>query len=260
MHEDAGSLGLAFCPPAVVLVNVPVQPDGVIRVTAKQLAAAVATVVTPAGVCMTASDPWVTAGHRLVRVIAYTAPAGIPHGDLGSYAYCEEQASIEGVPAPSWSDPRVTTTLQRPFAAGSSCLERRTCHVLQSGSTLVIADAATAKMQLYGTVSRIWALYGCLLSISPRDFSVPYDKGMVDTSVWNEFSCVGMWRSLPRDAKLERYSQLACRELAFFCYCHDLEFFRTAVLPGLRARLPSSRNCLDCWMAGVRGRELVETW
>ncbi|GIL81152.1 hypothetical protein Vretifemale_10059 [Volvox reticuliferus] len=259
-HEDAGSLGLAFCPPAVVLVDVPVQPDGLIRVTAKQLAAAVATVVTPAGVGMTASDPWVAAGHRLVRIIAYTAPAGIPRGDLGCYMHCEEQAAVKGVPAPSWSDPRVTTALQRPFPAGSSCLERRTCHALQPGSNLVIADAATAKMQLYGTVSRVWALYGCLLGISPRDHPIPYDKSMDDTSVWNEFSCVGSWMSLSRDAKLERYSQLACRELAFFCYCHDPEFFRTAILPGLRARLPSSRNCLDCWMAGVRGRELVETW
>ncbi|GIL50497.1 hypothetical protein Vafri_6636 [Volvox africanus] len=161
-YEDADTLGLAFCPPAVVLGNVPVQPDGSIHVTAKQLAAAVAAVVTPAGMGMTASDPWVAAGHRLVRVIAYTAPAGIPHGDLGSYTYCEEKAAVEGVPAPSWSDPCVTTALQRPFPAGSSCLERRTCHVLQPGSNLVIADAATAKIQLYGTVPRVSTAHASL--------------------------------------------------------------------------------------------------
>jgi hypothetical protein len=61
-------------------------------------------------------------------------------------------------------------------------------------------------------------------------------------------------------AKVERYSELACRELAFFCFCHDPAFFREYVLPCLRSRLPSSRCLLDNWMAGVRGEELVEAW
>lgn len=71
-----GTLGLAFCPPALVLPNVPVGPQGVVHVTAEQLAAAVKAAVAPAGVHLSPDDPWVAGGHRIVRLIAYTAPAG----------------------------------------------------------------------------------------------------------------------------------------------------------------------------------------
>ena len=74
--QDVSTLGLAFCPPSVLLANVPVGADGVVRLAPEQLAAAVAAAVGPAGVPMSSSDPWVAAGHRVVRLIAYTAPAG----------------------------------------------------------------------------------------------------------------------------------------------------------------------------------------
>ncbi|GLC67679.1 hypothetical protein PLESTF_000590000 [Pleodorina starrii] len=237
MQQPAGTLGLAFCPPAVVLPNVPVGPDGVVHLTAEQLAAAVAGVIAPTGVRMSAADPWVSAGHRLVRLIAYTAPAGIAAADLGTYAHCEERAAVEGVPKPSWTDPRVTTALQRPFPAGSACLERRTCHALQPGSDLVIADAATAKLQLYGTLPKVWSLYGSLLSMAPQSPVMPYFHD--GASLWSQFSCVGGWFGLS-----SRHQPLV----------------RSALLPRLRWRLPSSRNFLDSWLAGLRGRQLVDTW
>ncbi|PNH04772.1 Actin-binding protein F [Tetrabaena socialis] len=186
----------AECAPA----NVPIDSEGNIRLSSEQLSAAMAATT---GLAPSGTGSWVAAGHRLVRVVAYTPPAAIPASLFGGLSYCEASAVVEG-PQAERGDVRVDAALQRPFPAGSACVER------------------SPVVPCFGDGAKLWA----------------------------EFS----------SAKVQHYSQLACRELAFFCYCHDPSFFRTAVLPSLQLRLPSYQCCLDAWMAGSRGRQLLSVW
>ena len=70
--------------------------------------------------------------HNPCAFLCLKHPGG-PASVFGSHAYCEARTAVEGAPAPSWSDPRVTTALQRPFPAGSACLERRCAACASAG-------------------------------------------------------------------------------------------------------------------------------
>lgn len=84
---DVGTVALGFCPPALVIPNVPAtldeqpqqqqQPAGTasatVRLAPEQLAAAVTAATRGLGL---PEGSWLAAGYRVVRLVAYTAPAG----------------------------------------------------------------------------------------------------------------------------------------------------------------------------------------
>ena len=87
------------------------------------------------------------------------------------------------------------------------------------GAQFGISDLATAKFEIYDTLSKVFNL---LLTLSGRD------------EVVQKFSFILKWDQLSTEEKLAQYDKHASHELNFFVYKRDKKFFDSIVVPFLK--------------------------
>jgi len=223
--SPTSSLGLLFCPKALVIPNVQVDPTtGIAHVPAEVLSQ------------LRGQAHW-WEGLRLVRVVATSARSG-----AAAEALLPLQAAAGAAGRPVGAEQVVGAMLERPFGAGTPCMEILSSTGLPPGKTLVIADSGSAKLRLVGSLGAAWSLFGALLGA---------DAGRNDPCEqqhYATFKFIGQWGGLSLEAKQKYYMEHACRELDFFLLHHDFPLFSSWVLPLLRSRLPTTSTFLDEWM------------
>ncbi len=92
---------------------------------------------------------------------------------------------------------------------------------LGKGEKLVVQDAASAKVESYGSLRRLYTLY---LALSSNE-------------QLSEFSFILDWPAKTPEEKRELYSKHACHELNYFVHRRDPEFFQEVVRPYLENKL-----------------------
>ena len=98
------------------------------------------------------------------------------------------------------------------------------------GDKFDIDDLATAKFEIYDTLSKV---YGLLQTLSGQNFVV------------EDFNFILKWEHLSVEDKLAKYDKYASHELNFFVYKKDRNFFDSVVAPFLRNK--KEKTFLDHW-------------
>jgi len=183
---------LAFLPkPAPVLANLRPDADGVVRVPRADLGP----------------------GH-LVHVIAT---------DAETTAY----RSLALEPAPL--EPR-DVRLREGLPADAHVAEQRRVEVVPGGTTALVEDPATARLELYDSLADVFGLYATL-------------DASGDLAAWRVLLD---WPALTREEKLARYDELACHELHLFVHEKDPAFFEEVLRPYLANK--TAKTFMDRWL------------
>ena len=108
--------------------------------------------------------------------------------------------------------------------------EERRVEGVAAGTTLVVEDLRSGKLELVDTIARA---HQVLLALGAPD-------------TLREFSFLTHWHTLDETTRRARYSKYACHELHLFLYFRDREFFDRVVAP----YLPHKRHktFLDRWL------------
>jgi hypothetical protein len=110
--------------------------------------------------------------------------------------------------------------------------ERKEVAILDAGETLEIADLATARVETYDTIGRVFGLYRTLSGLATLD----------------AFAFLCRWPSLSDEEKRSRYSEFACHELHVFLARKDPDFFKTVVQPYLKNK--KDKTFIDHYLVG----------
>ncbi|MEZ6184492.1 MAG: hypothetical protein R3F62_05705 [Planctomycetota bacterium] len=155
-------------------------------------------------------------GHTLVRAVAVD-PRGVAAGEV----------ALPDAPLP-------TKDLRQllDFDAATPYAQRREVDVLQAGERLVIEDLATADMERYDTLRRVF----------------DYFLAQGGAPELAEFEFLLRWPQLSQDEQRERYGKYACHELHLFLFRKDPRFFDGVVRSYLQNKL--HKTFLDRWLLG----------
>lgn len=123
--------------------------------------------------------------------------------------------------------------LLRALPADAHITQRRQIDPCRAGETVVIQNAATAKIHIVDTVGRAHAY---LLSLG------------ADTTL-REFEFVTRWHELDEARRGELYSKYACHELNLFLYFRDRPYFNRVITPYLAQK--RVQTFLDRWLLGA---------
>jgi len=120
--------------------------------------------------------------------------------------------------------------------------EQKRVELVEGGETAVVEDLATASVEPYDSLERVWRLY---LTLS----------GNPDLK---EFEFILRWPKLSAEEKRELYSKNACHELHFFLYQKDRPFFDEVVRPYLANKM--HKTFLDEWLLGMDLARHLDPW
>ena len=181
-HDSAAFVSLDFlAAPAVVIANLRPDAHGLIRVPRGELGAAQL-------VRVTVVDPALTSSAELAL-----AENDAAHRDL---------------------------RLRRALDAARHFAEDRRVSGAAAGTTLVVDDVRSGKLELVDTVARA---HQVLLTLG-------------GDATLREFAFVAQWHTLDDATRRSRYSKYACHELHLFLHAKDPEFFTRVVRPYLTSK------------------------
>jgi len=120
--------------------------------------------------------------------------------------------------------------------------EQKQISVVPVGGSLVIADLASSKVELYDTLRKVYGLYVTLSA----------------DATLQEFGFINDWAKLTPAQKQEKYSKYACHELNFFLYKKDRAFFDKAIQPYLKNK--KDKTFLDYWLIGDDLSAYLQPW
>jgi hypothetical protein len=114
--------------------------------------------------------------------------------------------------------------------------------VLTAGQSLTLPDLATARLEAYDSVAKLYRLYSTL----SKDATLA------------EFGFVQEWPKLTPEEKRAKYSKYACHELSFFLSKKDPGFFENVIVPHLRNK--KAKTFLDHWLLGEDLKAYLNPW
>ena len=120
--------------------------------------------------------------------------------------------------------------------------EQKRITALEKDGKLTIADAASAKMEIYDDLASVHRLY-CTLS---------------GDATLAEFAFITNWPKLAPEKKRELYSKYACHELNFFLARKDAAFFDAVVKPYLANK--KDKTFLDRYLTGEDLSAYLAPW
>lgn len=123
--------------------------------------------------------------------------------------------------------------LLRALPADAHMTQRRQIDPLRTGETVVIHDAATAKIHIVDTVERA---HSYLLALGADD-------------TLREFEFVTRWHKLSEEERSEKYSKYVCHELNLFLYFRDRPYFNRVIVPYLSQK--RIQTFIDRWLLGA---------
>ncbi len=172
----------------------------------------------------------------------------IPRADLGAAQHLRviivdpARTSVVDLPLAETSlharDLRLRLALD---PAGHFSEERRVEGAI-AGSTLVVEDVRSCKLELVDTTARAHQILLALGAPEPL----------------REFGFVTQWHTLDEATRRARYGKYACHELHLFLYFRDPAFFAEVVRPYLANK--RHRTFLDRWLLGEALAEYREPW
>ncbi|MFO0736312.1 MAG: hypothetical protein U0270_10540 [Labilithrix sp.] len=121
--------------------------------------------------------------------------------------------------------------------------EARRIDGVPAGTTLVVPDVRTGKIELVGTLGRAHQLLVTRLG---------------DASSLKELSFVTEWPSLDDATKRARYSKYACHELNLFLWRKDPAFFESTIRPSLVHK--REKSVVDRFLLGEDLGAFLEPW
>ncbi|KAG9396938.1 ATP-dependent RNA helicase RhlE [Carpediemonas membranifera] len=163
-----------------------------------------------------------------------TLPAPLSHGCVTAIATDSGRVATARTwvdSSPIAHDTRYTTR----YSADSSLVAGRDASLLGPGylSEYTVQDAAGASTATYSSLARVHALFGALSGDTRLD----------------KFSFLPEWDSMSDAAKLAKYSEFACHELAFFIYMRDRPLFNQHIYPFLCCKLEPT--FVDLFLVGA---------
>jgi len=141
-------------------------------------------------------------------------------------------------PAETYRDLRLAKALD----AGTRFGELRTVVALPTAQEVTIENASAARIQSYGSVADVYALFESLTA-NPE---------------LAEFRFILDWADLPEEKKQEQYSRYACHELNVLLSRKDPEFFGRVIRPYVASR--RDKTVVDCWLLGAGLEPFLEPW
>lgn len=176
----------------------------------------------------------------------------IPLASLGAHAQRVEVLVVD----PSWPQPipGEITLPATPLRSRDLRLrlaldptkhfhEQRKIDGVPAGTTLVVPDVRTGKIELIGTLARAHQLL-----VTRMD----------DSSTLQEFAFVTEWPTTDEAKKRERYSKYACHELNLFLWRKDPAFFEAAIRPSLAHK--REKSVVDRFLLGEDLTPFLESW
>lgn len=184
------------------------------------------------------------------RVLDESGELRIPIAELGSSAQMitvivvdPSLTSIAHLPLP----PRTATTrdlrLRLALDPKHHYAEDRRVDGVPSGTTVVVDDVRTGKIQLVDSIKRAHQL---LLTLTGDDEAL------------REFSFVAEWMSLDDATKRAKYSKYACHELHLFLWRKDPSFFSAVVQPYLAHK--RDKTFIDRFLLGENLGRYLDPW
>ncbi|MBK8979446.1 MAG: hypothetical protein IPM29_26400 [Planctomycetes bacterium] len=120
--------------------------------------------------------------------------------------------------------------------------EQRRIEFVAAGAQATVEDAASASVEVYGSLADVHRLFGTL-------------SGNADLQ---QFAFVLRWPQLDDTEKRALYSEHACHELHFFLWNKDRAFFDAVVRPYLQNKL--HKTFMDDWLLGNELSGYLEPW
>jgi hypothetical protein len=140
--------------------------------------------------------------------------------------------------APAHRDRRLRLALD----SSAHFAEERRVEPLPAGTTIVVDDVRTGKLELVDTIARA---HQVLLTLGSDD-------------ALREFAFVTKWPDLDAAEQQRKYSQYACHELNLFLAEKDPAFFARVVRPTLAHKLHPT--FIDRYLVGDDLREYLDPW
>ncbi|KAG9397279.1 ATP-dependent RNA helicase RhlE [Carpediemonas membranifera] len=163
-----------------------------------------------------------------------TLPAPLSHGCVTAIATDSGRVATARTwvdSTPIAHDTRYTTR----YSAETSLVAGRDASLLGPGylSEYTVQDAAGASTATYSSLAKVHALFSALSGDTRLD----------------KFSFLLDWDSMSDAAKLAKYSEFACHELAFFIYMRDRPLFNQHIYPFLCCKLEPT--FVDLFLVGA---------
>ncbi|MBK8097155.1 MAG: hypothetical protein IPK26_08610 [Planctomycetes bacterium] len=131
--------------------------------------------------------------------------------------------------------------LQNGLTSERHVTEQRRIEFVAGGGAAVIDDPSTTKIETYGSLAEVFALY---LTTGGGDLG--------------RFAFLMRWPTLTPAEKNDLYAEHACHEVDFFLYKKDAEFFAKVVQPYLRNK--AHKKFLDHWLLGDDLTAYLKPW
>jgi len=172
----------------------------------------------------------------------------IPRADLGAAQHLRflivdpARTSTTDLALPETDLQARDLRLRLALDPGQHFSEERRVEGASAGSTLVIDDVRSGKLELVDTTARA---HQVLLALGAP-------------STLREFDFVTQWHNLDDSTRRARYGKYACHELHLFLYFRDPAFFERLVRPYLANK--RHRTFVDSWLLGEDLEQYREPW
>ncbi len=155
------------------------------------------------------------------------------HSAVQLYCSDDQQTTLTRVSLPEQPLVPRDQRLMRALPPDAHITQRRQIDPCRAGETVIVQDAATAKIHIVDTVERA---HSYLLSLG------------ADTTL-REFEFVTRWHKLGEAERSEKYSKHACHELNLFLYFRDRTYFNRVITPYLAQK--RVQTFVDRWLLGA---------
>jgi hypothetical protein len=145
---------------------------------------------------------------------------------------------LGAMPSESYRDLRLAKALDTGVRFG----EVRTVTALPTPQEVVSENASAARIQTYGSVADVYALF----------------ESLTNSPELAEFRFILDWPDLADEKKQEHYSRYACHEINVLLSRKDTEFFGRVIRPYLANR--RDKTVVDCWLLGAGLEPFLEPW